>query len=713
MSLKQSIVIRNEYTVRTESGGSRGGTPGSYVERYMNRDDASETLTPVRLHGIDDYALRYMTREDATEVAGSAEEVRRGAEDAELLGGRAFGRGKLSLANDEVKLVSRRIQKAFDEGHTVFKTILSFDEEYLREMGIVDENFHCVERGDYRGNIDQMKLRCAINEGLERMGRHFDDLDWIGVIQVDTRHVHADLAMVDGGHNLEEGAGRGVLNDRDKMQLRRGIDMSLGRVRDVHLVTSNISQDRRNLRMFVKRFAHRAMEREGAAQFLLACLPENKRLWRAGSKAKDMRKPNRVVREFVHDLFMMEESGYDRAVRDVADYVRIRAEREGLDAAMQRKLYDDGISRIEETCMNAVYETLKDLPDAARRVETPMLDVMSADLPDMGDMKVSDPLVEFGFRLSNYSARLRMHKDERRRWKDQVERYKAAENPAPESEVFLRFAENEVDWNEKCMAKYQHFLWFLPQHSYREEDLEELQSLWDESSNLNALIEDVEGGFYLVPVNADEAEEDVFERYHVGGGRFAANNLDILRARRDSLSNRLEQFGEELDFDGMEEGLSLEFSPGGFEDTSNVLHVSESHPEVAFAKRIAYPFDEVKALDIHHLLYDFPFDFEVSYPNAQAFIEAADRRAGLLADVVDYFERTNQEYALDALPVADIEAMRSIADNLRDTDVLESRRAVGSQGVRRVKTTSLDDGLVDDLEESVLSALREGLRELS
>ena len=40
MSLKQNIVVVNEYTIKNNSGkgGSRGGSPGDYVLRYMARN---------------------------------------------------------------------------------------------------------------------------------------------------------------------------------------------------------------------------------------------------------------------------------------------------------------------------------------------------------------------------------------------------------------------------------------------------------------------------------------------------------------------------------------------------------------------------------------------------------------------------------------------------------------------------------------------------
>ena len=54
-----------------------------------------------------------------------------------------------------------------------------------------------------------MRLRMAIMHGLERMGHRFDDLRYVGVIQVDTLHVHCHLAMVDAGFGRRVRTGEG------------------------------------------------------------------------------------------------------------------------------------------------------------------------------------------------------------------------------------------------------------------------------------------------------------------------------------------------------------------------------------------------------------------------------------------------------------------------------------------------------------------------
>lgn len=77
MGLKQSIVVVNEYTVKTAKGGSRGGTPGNYVMRYMARDRATEDLTPVKLEDTDVYITRYMARKKACETLSSVPSIKK------------------------------------------------------------------------------------------------------------------------------------------------------------------------------------------------------------------------------------------------------------------------------------------------------------------------------------------------------------------------------------------------------------------------------------------------------------------------------------------------------------------------------------------------------------------------------------------------------------------------------------------------------------
>ena len=77
-----------------------------------------------------------------------------------------------------------------------------------------------------------------------------------------------------------------------------------------------------------------------------------------------------------------------------------------------------------------------------------------------------------------------------------------------------------------------------------------------------------------------------------------------------------------------------------------------------------YPFDEVKALDLHHLGYDFPMSVPISKRNVDVFIEFANRRYESFQRARDYLERTGQsESVVDLLPT-DVRVMKQFADKL-------------------------------------------------
>ena len=76
MGLKQSIVVKNQFTVKTgDSGGRRGTTPGRYVTRYMARKGATEPIAPIRQNHTDDFIQKYMAREVATESLRDPKQV--------------------------------------------------------------------------------------------------------------------------------------------------------------------------------------------------------------------------------------------------------------------------------------------------------------------------------------------------------------------------------------------------------------------------------------------------------------------------------------------------------------------------------------------------------------------------------------------------------------------------------------------------------------
>lgn len=696
MSLKQSVVIVNQYTIKTGSGGSRGGTPGNYVLNYMARDQAVEDLTPVRLEDQDAYIVRYMARKEATETLDSVPEIKKAMRQAQGYGGVAFGYGDVSLSHEKLMECSKDIQDNFDKGKTVMKTVLSFSHDYLKERGVVPPDFQCNKRGDYRGNLDQMKLRMAIMTGLESMARgSYDDLKYVGVIQVDTEHVHCHLAMVDRGKGrlAEDGTQRGKITDKMKVKLRRGLDNFLDEHAQVKQLYSNISQDMRNAVCYIKKFTHKTMERQGLPQFLVACLPDDRRLWRAGTNRKEMRKPNYIVREYVKGVLAQPNSGYKETLRGIDKSARRRQKQEGLTHKQYRQIYKQGQEKVIQDCMNGVYSILRQIPDRAKKVRTPMMTVMAQSYEDMAAELGSDPIVEFGFKLRSYSTRLDHHKKETHRYREAVDFY-AKQDVSEDAKPLMDFLRFELDYNDQLMSKYQHFLQFLPPSEEYEDDFIKIVRHKNKMTRLAKLRADPSCK-RMTPTHAEEYGRKVYE---TTGGQFVRVAPEVLERRQEVLEDQYQAMLSDFRDKLADAGMRLDSNPDDDGDLD----------EMAIVKQPRYPFHDVKALDLHHLQLDFPGDVEVSRLNIDHFVETSKTRYTLYQQAKSYLIRSGQGELVDELPGKDVETMKALSDRIEINPVLPSVKPVKS-GVKSGKTVPLDADYKRDIDLMIKMTIESSL----
>lgn len=715
MGLKQDVVIVNEFTVPLPSGGkggrqgSRGGTPGDYIKRYMARDTATESLAPIRRQRTDDFIVRYMARKDATESVEVRDRgtLKRKMARAQGEGGVAFGYDEVSLSHEQLLSASADIQRLFDTGHTVMKTVLSFDLEYLRRHKIVPEDFQCQNRGDYRGHIDQMKLRLAVMHGLDRMGRTlYDDLRYVGVIQVDTEHVHCHLAMVDAGPGslATDGTQRGKIGDRAKSLLRRGVDAWLDEKQTVKHLTSAVGYERRNVTTFVKRWAHQQMLRESLPQFLLACLPQDRRLWRSGTNHEAMRKPNRIVRQIVEEVVAREGSPMAQAMAEVRSYADHRRKTEDLGAEQWGQLVATGKDRIIERGVNAVYALLRQLPEDALRVRTPMLDAMGMDYELMAqrahDQGHDEDLVGFGFRLRSFSTRLEHHTEQRAQYHELVRSWEAADDQGQASagsRALYEFYLEEEEYHARCAAKYRGFLAFTPPTASWYRQWEQVAEYGERVISLESMRRDQS---LRKTKDENQAERIGKEIYGQSGGRLVSRGDDVslqvleerVRRMRAAYAGKVDDLRVQLAGEGL--NLQLISDPATGRDAAEVT----AGPE--------HPFEEVKGLDLHHMRYDFAQDVEVGRRTLAAFRSAAQRRSEALDAAVAYLVDSGQPQAVTELPVADVQSMARLAAQMaRDPQAMLPSHVAElvreRETLRRSRTVRLSTELARQLSEQV------------
>ncbi|ROR75973.1 hypothetical protein SAMN06295974_3882 [Plantibacter flavus] len=714
MGLKQDVVVVNEFTIPLPSSngkmrGTRGGTPGEFVSRYMARELATESLAPIRRQRTDDFIMRYMAREAATESVSVRDRgtLKRKMTDAQGQGGVAFGYGQVSLSHDQLHAASADIQRLFESGHTVMKTVLSFDQEYLRKHGIIPEDFVCEKRGDYRGHIDQMKLRLAVMHGLTRMGRTlYDDLRYVGVIQVDTEHVHCHLAMVDAGRGsmATDGTQRGKIGDRAKSLLRRGVDAWLDAKQVVRHLTSAIGYERRNVTTFVKRWAHQQMLRESLPQFLLACLPEDRRLWRAGTNHEAMRKPNRVVHQIVREVLDRDGSPMTQAMSEVRAYADHRREAESLSQEQWSRLVSTGEDRIVERSVNAVYGLLRALPDDALRVRTPMLDAMGADYEVIAKRAHAqtddDDIIGFGFRLRSFASRLDHHTEQRQHYHEMSRVWEAADDQgqaAASSRALYELYLEEEEYHARCASKYRSFLSFTPPSATWYQDWQEVSEYGERVISLESMRRD-----QSLRRTKDEVEAERIGRevYGQAGGRLVARGdasavhvlAERVRRMRAKYAGMVEDLRVKLAGKGLR--LAVTGDPASGRDTAEVTAAPE------------YPFEEVKGLDLHHMRYDFAEDVAVGDRTLRAFRQASEKRTAALDAAVAYLVASGQSDSVAELPVSDVRAMANLALTMTDdgTGMLPSHVAELAREraiLRRSRTVQLDANLAAELAAQV------------
>lgn len=690
MGLKQSIVVKNQFTVKTgDNGGRRGKTPGRYVLRYMARKDATEPIAPIRQSRADDFIKKYMVRKDATEPLRDPKLVKQTAEDVVRFGGVAFGYGQIALSDEDLVKASDDIQKCFDEGKTVMKTVLSFDEDYLRENGIIDPNFVFQRAGDYKGHIDQMKLRKAIMSGLERFGRSYDDLQYVGVIQVDTGHVHCHLAMVDKGVGklAPNGEQKGKMTQRSMNQLRRGIDVALDDQKTIQFMASQYQTEKRNVKSFVKKMSYLAIDEHGLGQLMLAALPEDSRLWRVDSNNKRMKRANNLAREFVNKMFEKEGSGYREAQASVLAYVNKRSDREGLSEKDKAMLIKNGYKKIEDKAINTVYETLRQYRGEDLTVHTRMMDIAVSDLDDLASQK-DDPLAQFGYRLRSYSSRRKHHMEEKHKYKQRVRELEDIPNRNEIADKFLEFYRFEAMYHAQLQAKYQSFLSFLPKRDVYEDRIKDLMDYEKRMVNLERMMNDKS----MRRMNPDNAEVFGFSTYGQRGGHYVAEkNTGVLRTRLGIMQDKFDKNMDDLNEDLFDAGFKLVQEDDGF-------HLKPKLP---------YDFEDVKALDLHHLDYDFFYDADVSVGNVSKFVTNANERYELFKPVEEYLVRTDQEAQLEDFAVYDINKMKQYADDMKLKPVLKSKISEAGVIERAHNTIDLSRDLEKELQDVIQHIMHE------
>ena len=679
VNLKDSVVVKNQFTNNKSNGF--GKTLDKYIMKYVTRKGATESVTPLNntKFEADDYVLSYMSRRNATEAIKEQgvgpEELQYDIDEMVGLNGRAFGSEGFSYSEDVLRDSAKEIQELFDDGHTVLKTVFSFRTEYLQDLGILPEDFVPSGRGSFQGQVDQAKLRLAINSGMDAMTRSagFSEPVWVGTIQVDTNHVHAHLVTTERGSReaMVDGEERGKLSAKDKHVFRTKFDANAREGLSLKLYNQQVSEARQEVVSDVLTVVTKQYETSAKLQVLIASLPEDTHHWRYGSNAKVMNKPSELMHEYIASLSQNPKLK-PRFIAAKSEIVNYANKRQSLYGTPRKESIDNGMSILEERLSNGIYRHLRNRK-LKLETETEFLKTQAEDdanlkhqirMADGTDDDLSLALV--AYRLSQYRKRLQLRKDNEHVYREAFTNYNddfenglVAVESIPVGKLYLTMA----DYNAKVADKYRYLLGpeytdlehdsFINEHNRLSTTYQYLKNIKDHDGVIVDIIDDnkfeqlKQDSEFLHDNDIDDIPDDTnspifvdLQNKLVGTEYDDVLSVDVIsdgafERQREIYTNDL------IDFNLKARSYGLVTYRSQFVDDGELHNVeSLDMPEELSSKL----FNDVKALDLSSLSYDFDVSSSrmVSQTSIDNFERGLDSRRLAYIEAHDYMLSTGQ-----------------------------------------------------------------------
>lgn len=207
----KDIVVKTQFNIN----GSRGKSVKSFISGYVTRDAAT------------DASVSWVPPTDRPPVHGD---------------GVAFTLDATAISRDETLALADRAEELFQKGdRAIQQMVFSFSPEYLAESGIVPEGTDVLQKGAYRYQYDDVRLRHAIQAGVQAMCEHekYCNPQMAAAIQSDTMHLHVHAVVWEDGMSYSRKRGReekGVLKGSSLNKCSSQIKRSLESTKDLSCI---------------------------------------------------------------------------------------------------------------------------------------------------------------------------------------------------------------------------------------------------------------------------------------------------------------------------------------------------------------------------------------------------------------------------------------------------------------------------------------------
>lgn len=207
----RDIVVKTQFNI----GGSRGRSVRGFIADYVARGAAT------------DPSLGYLPPTDRPVEEGD---------------GVAFTLNRTAISKQETLALADHVEELFQQGdRAIQQMVFSFDPQYLADQGLVPADLSVLEKGGYKYNYDDIRLRHCVQAGVSALleNEGYYDGEMVAAIQSDTYHLHVHAVVYEDGskytrkHGKEE---RGVLKESSLNRLSHAMDRYLENTKDLSCV---------------------------------------------------------------------------------------------------------------------------------------------------------------------------------------------------------------------------------------------------------------------------------------------------------------------------------------------------------------------------------------------------------------------------------------------------------------------------------------------
>lgn len=318
MNSSPSVILKSKFVTSGKSSGE-GGSYNDYLN-YMNRNESD-----IKLSEYESYQ-DYMKNDEKTNSL--------------------FDMTRDNLSKKDMDLYKSAFKRSQDKGSIMWQDVISFDNEWLKEIGVIKGN-----------KVDDEKLKNITRRTMSDMlndEKISDSAIWTGAIHYNTENIHIHMATVQT-HNFKE-RGKRKPQTISKMKsnvMNRLIDRTKQNEKINTFIRDKLVQSKRTDPTTT--IKNKISNRDMVKQFnsIYSSLPNDKSKWKYNMNSmKDIRPEiDKLTDMYIEKNFKNEYKEFKNQVNENVNFYKKTYGNNSQAEKYKEKVYEDMYSRMGNTIL--------------------------------------------------------------------------------------------------------------------------------------------------------------------------------------------------------------------------------------------------------------------------------------------------------------------------------------------------------------------------